>query len=128
MIVTGREGTGRPLWDIEPITFVAESAAVLKKMMMAISAMMFTRPENGSLSMRSNMTFSPEPLISIGSPLRLRQMVVPPKTTNHARDRPVGTSSTTLTNWRSVRPLEIFAMNMPTNGDQEIHQAQKSMV
>ena len=29
-----------------------------------------------------------------------------------------------MTNWRIVRPLEIRAMNMPTKGVHEIHQAQ----
>ena len=40
----------------------------------------------------------------------------------------MGTSSTPTTNWRMVRPREMRAMNMPTKGDQEIHQAQYSTV
>ena len=35
-----------------------------------------------------------------------------------------GTTSTPATNWRMVRPREIRAMNMPTKGDQAIHQPQ----
>ena len=33
-------------------------------------------------------------------------------------------NSTQMTNSRTERPLETRAMNMPTNGDQEIHQTQ----
>ena len=36
----------------------------------------------------------------------------------------LGTSSTPVTNWRMVRPRLMRAMNMPTKGVQEIHQAQ----
>ena len=36
----------------------------------------------------------------------------------------VGTSNTPSTNSRTVRPREMRAMNMPTNGDHEIHQPQ----
>lgn len=35
---------------------------------------------------------------------------------------------TTETNSRNVRDLEILAINVPTNGDQEIHHAQYIMV
>lgn len=48
----------------------------------------------------------------------------PPKIANHKTETTDGTSSTPVTNWRIVRPLEIRAMNMPTNGDQLIHHAQ----
>ena len=48
----------------------------------------------------------------------------PPKTANQTRLTALGTSSTPVTNCRMVRPLEIRAMNMPTKGVQEIHQAQ----
>ena len=43
---------------------------------------------------------------------------------NHTSDTSDGTSTTENTNSRIVRPREIRARNMPTNGDQEIHQAQ----
>jgi len=35
-----------------------------------------------------------------------------------------GTKRTAVTNSLTVRPRDIRAMNMPTKGDQEIHQAQ----
>jgi len=38
--------------------------------------------------------------------------------------KPDGTSSTPIRNSRTVRPREMRAMNIPTNGDQAIHQAQ----
>ncbi|MNC67623.1 hypothetical protein D3C75_1181330 [compost metagenome] len=47
-----------------------------------------------------------------------------PKTVIHRKVKAVGTSSTPMTNSRTVRPREMRAMNMPTNGDQAIHQAQ----
>ena len=36
----------------------------------------------------------------------------------------LGTTSTPIANSRMVRPREMRARNMPTKGDQEIHQAQ----
>ena len=51
-------------------------------------------------------------------------MAAPPKTDIHRNDSRVGISITPMTNSRTVRPLEMRAMNIPTNGDQEIHQAQ----
>ena len=51
-------------------------------------------------------------------------IAAPPKTQNHTSDTRLGTSSTPVTNWRMVRPREIRAMNMPTNGVHEIHHAQ----
>ncbi|MNH29349.1 hypothetical protein D3C72_1228300 [compost metagenome] len=53
-----------------------------------------------------------------------RSSAVLPKIDSQARVKPSGISNTPLTSWRTVRPLEIRAMNMPTNGPQEIHQAQ----
>ena len=43
---------------------------------------------------------------------------------NQSRLTALGTRSTPETNWRMVRPRLMRAMNMPTNGVQEIHQAQ----
>ena len=53
-----------------------------------------------------------------------RAMAVLPNTVIHKKVKPVGTSSTPMANSRTVRPREIRAINMPTNGDQEIHHAQ----
>ena len=51
-------------------------------------------------------------------------MPVPPTIANHTNPNPVGAATTPITNSRIVRPREIRATNMPTNGAQEIHQAQ----
>ncbi len=51
-------------------------------------------------------------------------MAVFPKTVIHRKVNSTGTSRTPVTNSRMVRPREIRAMNMPTKGDQEIHQPQ----
>lgn len=49
---------------------------------------------------------------------------VPPKTVNQNAQKSDGTSNTPNTNCRTVRPLEILAMKVPTKGAQAIHQAQ----
>ena len=51
-------------------------------------------------------------------------MAVPPKTQNHTSDTVVGTTITPITNSRMLRPLLIFARNMPTNGVHDTHHAQ----
>ena len=51
-------------------------------------------------------------------------MAAPPKIANHSRLTALGIRMTPATNSRIVRPRLIRAMNMPTNGVQEIHQAQ----
>lgn len=49
---------------------------------------------------------------------------MPPKIANQTRLTVLGTRMTPPMNWRMVRPRLIRAMNMPTKGVQEIHQAQ----
>ena len=65
---------------------------------------------------------------STASPARsarsCRPMAPPPKMANQMRETTEGTNMTPVTNCRMVRPREIRAMNMPTKGVQEIHQAQ----
>ena len=58
------------------------------------------------------------------TPESWRSIAAPPKTANHAKLTPLGTSSTPTTNSRIVRPLEIRAMKVPTKGAHEIHHAQ----
>ncbi|MNW70867.1 hypothetical protein D3C74_503720 [compost metagenome] len=64
------------------------------------------------------------PLASWKAPSRTASMAAPPKMVNHTRLTRLGTNSTPVTNWRMVRPRLMRAMNMPTKGVQEIHQAQ----
>ncbi len=52
------------------------------------------------------------------------KMAVLPNTVIQKKVNPAGMKSTAVTNSRTVRPREMRAMNMPTKGDQEIHQAQ----
>ena len=52
------------------------------------------------------------------------QTAVPPKAVIHKIETAVGIKSTQTMNSRTVRPRLTRAMNMPTKGDQEIHQAQ----
>ena len=47
-----------------------------------------------------------------------------PKTVNHKIPNKLGIINTPKINSRIVRPLEIRAINNPTNGAQEHHQAQ----
>ena len=49
---------------------------------------------------------------------------VPPNTANQNVQIRVGTNTTPKINSFIVRPLEIRAINVPTNGDQEIHHPQ----
>ena len=51
-------------------------------------------------------------------------MAAPPKIANQSRLTALGIRMTPATNCRMVRPRLIRAMNMPTNGVQEIHHAQ----
>ena len=57
-------------------------------------------------------------------PVCCSRIAAPPKTQNQTRLTRLGTRITPLTNWRIVRPREMRAMNMPTNGVHESHQAQ----
>src|SRR5699024_5933875 len=52
----------------------------------------------------------------------------PPKTAKNIKVTRVGASSTPVTNCLIVLPLDTLAINIPTNVDQEIHQAQSKMV
>src|SRR5690606_24405032 len=62
--------------------------------------------------------------INVPGAFRSSFSAVPPNTVNHTNASVAGTNSTAATNWRTVRPLEIRAMNTPTKGAQEIHQPQ----
>merc|ERR1719376_289316 len=49
---------------------------------------------------------------------------MPPKSTIHMNEYTTGAVRVPLMNCLMVLPLEIFAMNIPTNGHQEIHHPQ----
>ena len=48
--------------------------------------------------------------------------LTPPKMLSHRIEKPTGAVKVALINCLMVLPLEIFAMNIPTKGDQAIHQ------
>ncbi|MNT32250.1 hypothetical protein D3C72_1681200 [compost metagenome] len=58
------------------------------------------------------------------APDSCRCMPVPPMITIHRKAPRVEASMPPSTTWRTVRPREIRAMNMPTNGPQDNHQPQ----
>jgi hypothetical protein len=57
-------------------------------------------------------------------PVSWRSIAAPPRIANQTKLTPLGTSSTPITNSRIVRPLEMRARNVPTNGAQDIHHTQ----
>src|SRR5690554_4376386 len=71
-----------------------------------------------------SMIKSSSTVLSANTPCRVWLMAVPPKAVIHSTETNEGTSSTEIRNSRTVRPRETRAMNIPTKGDQEIHQAQ----
>src|SRR5699024_3063118 len=62
------------------------------------------------------------------APLISTFKAVPPNTLNHRTAIIPGTSKTPVINWRTVRPLEIRAINKPIKGAQAMCQAQKKIV
>src|SRR5690554_3858373 len=62
------------------------------------------------------------------SPCRISRIVIPPKALNHKKVTKAGRNNTHKINSLMVRPLEIRAINVPTNGDQEIHHPQYIIV
>src|SRR5699024_5454203 len=114
---------------IVSVTRAAESTEVMKKMttkMMAITeiknvAGKCSRKENsapGTSSSSTTLSTSPP------SPLSSISKAACPKIPNHSTEKPAGTASTPETNCRMVRPLEMRAMKIPTNGDQLMVHAQ----
>ncbi len=117
-------GSGRPRWVMVPMTTEAESALVTKKMPMTTMASTEVTAVSGSWSKSPKSMDSAPFSTERSAPFFAKNMAEPPKTMNHRMHTEAGTTSTTVTNWRMVRPREILAMNMPTNGDHESHQAQ----
>ena len=83
--------------------------------------------ENGNASSMANiavaMSFSTAPARSAPPPSS-RFRAVPPNTDIHRKESNVGAATTPRIISRTDRPFEMRAMNMPTNGDQEIHHPQ----
>ena len=118
-----------PLWLSMPITIEAASAPVTKKIATRKTASATVIVASGnSRSVSNSDASSAMPPVSVrgGSQpsLSCRSIAVPPRIANQTNDTRLGTTITQTTNCRIVRPFEMRAMNMPTNGVQEIHQAQ----
>ena len=87
---------------------------------MLASGVLRTRPDGAMGSIVVSAVPSPQ----IDRPVRSNSMAVPPKMENHTSVSTDGTTTMPTTNSRMVRPREMRARNMPTNGVHEIHQAQ----
>lgn len=111
-----------------------ESAEVMKKKMSTIiaSTLNTVGSTEGNTSKAWKMVVTE---LTVGSPVAGSvPIIVPnwfcthsaklPNTVNHTRLTRVGASSTPMMNSRMVRPREMRAMKMPTNGAQLTHQPQ----
>src|SRR5699024_8348452 len=124
-------GLRLPREVIDPSTKVAESADVMKNMKMNISdSELVTIPSSNSNKMENNANSSFLFTISEIPPAQINSTskAVVPKLVNQISASTDGAINTPVTNSRMVRPLEIRAINRPTNGAQEICQAQKKIV
>ena len=116
-------GFKSPFLDIIPRTKVAESADVMKKVQRRTTVTMEMMWPKGTCSMTMKKAVSVTWMASaaISGP---REIPVAPNTANHKKDPRAGTIETPMINSRMVRPLEIRAINTPTNGAHAIHHAQ----
>src|SRR6218665_121275 len=120
-------GLGSPPEVMMSMTMEPESEEVTKKVMTTTMPRKQVTELSGkfsSMTKRDTGRFSctavampPAPNISMFSAV-LTKMVI------HRNVMNVGTSMTPMMNSRMVRPKDTRAMNMPTKGDQAIHQAQ----
>src|SRR5699024_2139066 len=108
-----------------PMTTEAESAEVMKKIARTMIATKGSHSTKGRLSMRAKKTSGASMLsVNPAAPDRAIEIEVPPRMPEATKSRVVGMKIVPRRNWRMERPREMRAMKVPTNGDQEIHQAQ----
>ena len=107
-----------------PITVDAESAVVMKNVASSTMAKTDTTPVHGSSPNIANSIASAVPSPQIDRPVCSNSMAVPPKMENHSRVSVDGTTTMPTTNSRIVRPREMRARNMPTNGVHDTHHTQ----
>src|SRR6056300_1561987 len=121
-------GFSAPPELIISITREPESEEVTKNVTISIVASADVIAVKGNCSSRTKIAVGilvctadakPTPVSCISSHKPLL-----PNTVSQRNVKPEGTSSTPRMNSRIVRPREIRAINMPTNGDHEIHHAQ----
>ena len=77
-----------------------------------------------SMSNRAVATLSLTAVATSRSPESCKSMAAPPNTANHKKQRAEGKKMTPVKSSRTERPLDMRAMNIPTNGDHEIHHPQ----
>src|SRR5690606_23284265 len=121
-------GSGTPLVVMMSITRLAESDEVTKKVTTSAVAMLIEMVSSGRCSRKRNSATATSSLTAatrLPAPVSWMNSAVLPNTVNQKKVKAAGTSSTPTMNSRTVLPRDIRAMNMPTNGDQEIHQPQE---
>ena len=109
-----------------PITIEAASAPLTKNTATSTITTTEVTAAIGNCSSSVNSATSGWATASIrfACPLSCRLIAVPPRIANHTNVTPLGISSTPMTNSRIVRPFEMRARNVPTNGAHEIHHTQ----
>jgi hypothetical protein len=105
-----------------------ESEDVTKNVITSSVARPPATAPSGNCSRRANIaTVCPSSLyVASAAPFPWRELNIaaPPNVDSQSVENSDGRNSTPMTNSRTVRPFEIRAMNIPTNGDHEIHHAQ----
>src|SRR5690606_15426083 len=110
---------------VASITSDPESEEEVKNMMNRTTPMNEVMADSGSWpSMADSCSSSGASRTPVELALSSRSKAVPPKAVIHNTDTSEGTRVTAIGNSRTVRPRLTRAMNMPTKGDQLIHQAQ----
>lgn len=120
-------GLRSPLEESIPRTKVAESAEVIKKVIISKVASRQTTVLNGSFLKvinKAEVISASTALVIPCWPLITRLRAVPPKTENHKKLNKLGANKTPKTNSLIVLPFDTLAMNIPTKGAQAIHHDQ----
>jgi len=115
------------LEDILSITSIPESAEVTKKMIIIARTIKLNTLESGRYSKNLNIKSSGSETKVLNAPfatLKSNQIALFPKTDIQIKLNNVGIIKTAAINSRTLLPFEIFDINSPTKGDQEIHHAQ----
>ena len=113
------------------ITNIPESAEVTKKIMMIPITIKLINLVNGRYSKNLNIRESGSVASALNAPSATwlsSHMALLPNTDIHIKLKIEGRISTAAINSRMVLPFDILAMNRPTKGDHEIHQAQYRIV
>src|SRR5690606_22527126 len=107
-----------------PSTNVAESAEVIKNTATSKRAIIDKIKPSGIWSNTPNKSCSVGKSTSPSSFVKYVSIAVVPNVANQKILTSVGAKITPIKNSRIVRPFEIRAIKIPTNGDHDIHHAQ----